>query len=298
MNTEPTKYLSLLRPEATKNILKLLTKPMSINLVGKKDNGQKRLFEDIVKLKTEQTRAYYVNMKSYAENYSGLMRELSHQVFNNGHVFNRISDLFKTNSTQCILFIDNYDALLNNKDIDSKYDVQFIDDLNYIKNNNKVSLVCVSEYTHNTQPIFINKKAHRNSWLDLENQTLDKLTYKEIEAELFNQLNPEYDQWLEANKHIKQELIEIIHKLDGGNYNFLCHLTKEINTQNSDDDRLEFNKRLKLWMKEYKKQNKKGFGKRVYDGKRAMDEFMIILGSPKFSIADFITNIISKLKGK
>ena len=77
--------LPLLRPEATERLLKLLGKPMSINLIGKKGTGQKRLFEDILKLKQTQTKAYYINMKSYAENYAGLMRELSHQIFENGH---------------------------------------------------------------------------------------------------------------------------------------------------------------------------------------------------------------------
>jgi ABC-type molybdate transport system ATPase subunit len=65
-----------LRREFTLSIIRsLIHKRISINLIGEKGTGKTRLLEDIINCKLPDTVIVFVNLKSYVDNYKGLVRE-------------------------------------------------------------------------------------------------------------------------------------------------------------------------------------------------------------------------------
>ena len=116
-----------LRREFTLNIIQaLIHKRMSINLIGEKGTGKTRILEDIVNCKLPDTTIVFVNLKSYVDNYKGLLREIHSQLEIGGKVPERLDQLFEGLEKQpmrYLVFLDNYDALLDNPGNDVGYDV-------------------------------------------------------------------------------------------------------------------------------------------------------------------------------
>lgn len=163
-----------LRREFTIKILHaLIHQRLSINLIGDKGTGKTRLLEDIINCKPADTTIVSVNLKSYVDNYHGLLREIHRQLQTGGNAPDRLDQLFaglEKQPRRYLVFLDNYGALLDNPGNDPGYDVNFFDDLNFIKNKDNICLVCTTTQPHNSQPVFIKKKSYRNSWLTLEKE--------------------------------------------------------------------------------------------------------------------------------
>jgi hypothetical protein len=206
-----------LRAEFTQSIIQsLINKRLSINLIGEKGTGKLRLLEDIRNCKLPDTVIVFVNLKSYVDNYKGLVREIHSQLGLNKEVPERLDQLFEGLEKQPVrylVFLDNYDGLLDNPGNDDGYDVNFFDDLNFIKNKDNICLLCTTCQPHNSQPVFINKKSYRNSWLTLEKEMLPPLTRRQILEELERQVD-EYDwQLLKSNLDEKEPVLDYILKL-------------------------------------------------------------------------------------
>ena len=203
-----------LRAEFTQSIIQsLIHKRLSINLIGEKGTGKTRLLEDISNCKLPDTVIVFVNLKSYVNNYKGLVREIHSQLGLNKEVPERLDQLFEgleKQSIRYLVFLDNYDALLDNPGNDGGYDVNFFDDLNFIKNKDNICLLCTTCQPHNSQPVFINKKSYRNSWLTLEKEMLPPLTRNQILEDLERQVGEE--EWLpiESNLDEKELVLEYI----------------------------------------------------------------------------------------
>lgn len=287
-----------LRAEFTQNIIQsLINKRLSINLIGEKGTGKTRLLEDIVNCKLPDTVIVFVNLKSYVDNYKGLVREIHSQLGLNKEVPERLDQLFEGLEKQPVrylVFLDNYDALLDNPGNDDGYDVNFFDDLNFIKNKDNICLVCTTCQPHNSQPVFINKKSYRNSWLTLEKEMLPPLTRNQILQELERQVDKDDWQWLKSN-HDEKELLQdyiLEHPLP---YPRLCFLAGKFNKKTDEEIETKFKKRLKRWMKEFNKLNKITLDKKIFIIITWIYKKGILIGIKKLKIPAIIAALITAI---
>ncbi len=253
-----------LRKDFTKSIIaSLVDKRLSINLISEKGTGKTRLLEDIQKCNLSGTCIVNINLKSYDNNYDGLLKEIHRQLELSGEVPERLYQLFEglEEGSFYLVFLDNYDALLDNPKIDGKFDVNFFDDLNAIKNKDNVFLLCITCRPHNTLPVFIEGESFRNSWLTLEEIYIPSLTRVQLMDELERQLG---DKWQGMNLDDKESLLVCIRKKKLP-FRRLCFLTGKIKTQTYEDEEHKFKKKLKIWMKEFKKSKKYSFDRKLHE---------------------------------
>lgn len=295
-----------LRSEFTRKILDaLIEKRWSLNIIGSKGSGKTRLLLDIQNSIPPETGCNYVNvnLKAYVNNYPGLLREIHRQLQREDEVPQRLAHLFPSAATSKesgppapfhILLMDNYDALLDNTKLDGKYDKDFFDDLNFIKNNSGISLLCTSSQPHNTLPVFIKGESFGNSWLTLEKRFLPDLTRRQVIAELKRQLDEYKHLWLKSNPDEKELLLERIHRASLP-YPILCFLASKMNHQTYEDEKIKFSKRLKKWNKEFKKQAKYSVNKKLDNLKTSAEGVAIASGVNKLKIP-IISDIILFIK--
>ncbi|UCH93489.1 MAG: ATP-binding protein [Candidatus Aminicenantes bacterium] len=287
-----------LRREFTLNIIRaLIHKRLSINLIGEKGTGKTRLLEDIINCKLPDTVIVFVNLKSYVSNYKGLLREIHSQLEIGGKVPERLHQLFEGLEKQPVrylVFLDNYDALLDNPGNDDGFDVNFFDDLNFIKNKDNICLLCTTCKPHNSQPVFINKKSYRNSWLILEKEMLPPLSRREILQELERQVDEYEWLWLKANLKDKELVLEYVQKLPLP-YPRLCFLKGKLNKKTDEEIEIKFKKRLSKWMEEFNKLNKISVDKKIHILKTWMDRKRILMGIKKLKIPAIIAAAITAI---
>ena len=287
-----------LRVEFTQSIIhSLINKRLSINLIGEKGTGKTRLLEDIVDCKLPDTVIVFVNLKSYVNNYRGLVREIHRQLGLNKEIPERLDQLFEgleKQSVRYLVFLDNYDALLDNPGNDEGYDVNFFDDLNFIKNKDNICLVCTTCQPHNSQPVFINKKSYRNSWLTLEKEMLPTLTRNQILQELERQVDEYNWQQLKSNLDEKELLLEYIleHPLP---YPRLCFLAGKFNKKIDEEIDIKFKKRLDKWVDEFDMLNKISVDKKIHLFKTWIDRKRIVTGIKKLKIPAIIAALITAI---
>ena len=285
-----------LRKDFTKNIIaSLVDKRLSINLISEKGTGKTRLLEDIRKCNLPGICIVNINLKSYDNNYDGLLKEIHRQLELSEEVPGHLYQLFEGLETQPIylVFLDNYDALLDNPKIDGKFDVNFFDDLNAIKNRDNVSLLCITCRPHNTLPVFIEGESFRNSWLTLEKIYIPSLTRVQLMDELERQLG---DKWKGLNHDDKESLLACIRNKKFP-FRRLCFLTGKIKTQTYEEAEHKFKKRLKKWMKEFKKGEKYALDKKLHGIKSSTEGAVIASGINKWRIP-IISDISKFIKNK
>jgi hypothetical protein len=291
-----------LRPEFTAEIIhSLINRRISLNLIGEKGTGKSRLCEDICRCRLPGVRVVYVALKSYVNAYGGLLREIRQQLAVEGQLPARLGCLFEgleKRKTRYALLLDNYDALLNNPDMDGAYDVEFFDDLNAIKNRDNVSLLCTSCRAHNTLPVFIDRRSFRNSWLALEKEHLPALKEAQITVELKRQVSESQWQRLENAPGDRDKLTAAILKYPTP-YALLDSLARQINQQGEQERNLKFKRRLKRWLKTLNRDNRPSLNKKIHLFRQRVDGKRIAAGDPKLKIPifSFLWSLIKKRLG-
>jgi len=178
--------MPVLRPVFTTNIIQTLQQGISVNLIAQDGQGRRRLLEDIRLAGLKNTQVIILDMTDYRNDYEYFI-EAIWQNFTIRDVIPKtlaklITKLENAINNNIILILHHFDELLNNSNID--FDVKFFDQLNSIKNHEKISLLCVTTEPHDQSVICIANKVNRYSWLDLDKKRLPKLTYDEIMVEL------------------------------------------------------------------------------------------------------------------
>jgi hypothetical protein len=279
-----THHSHYLRPQFTDNIIKTLQLGTSINLIASSGQGRKRLLEDLNKMRLENMQILFVDMRNYKENYQGFLKECWQQFGKKGELPTDFPELmtllFEANKHFVFLFY-HFDDLLNNARIDPKFDVHFFNHLNSIKDQENVSLLCVTNCPHDQSIIFINQKIHCYSWLNLEKKRLPKLTYDEIQYEL-------------KNRHLPlsmDELSEVAWFVYRNNkpYWILNYFADKLKYR--DNEEIELELRLKKWYKQFKKDDFIWTTREVLHSKEPFKmSFKFFLDST----VDFIKNGFSK----
>lgn len=238
-------------PVFTKRIIQLLIeKGRSVNLIGAEGCGRKRLLEDIRDSKLPDTRVVLIDsVKSYQNNYAGLVRDVWTQLGKDGEAPETLGELFERyeeNDGKILLLLHHFDALLDNRNVDANYNTAFYDCLNYLRNKPNIALICVTQKPHDQSVAVYDGATHRNSWLDLEKKELHPLTHDEIKAEILRHSLPNT---LTTNDGM--DLVDAIHTHPQRQYEFLNELVEKILCQT--DQKLPFKKRLAKWKKEFDK---------------------------------------------
>jgi len=291
-----------LRPEYTKSIIQTLIRDRnSIDLIGQRGAGKTRLLEDIRECKLPGIHIVTVNLKEYVENFGGLLREIHRQLGLNGEVpakLDRLFDGLDNRETFYLVFLDNYDALLENIQKDDGYDANFIDDLNFIKKKENVRLLCATAEAHNKLLFFVKNESHRNSWLNLELEHLPALTAMQIQAEMERRLGISRAQ-LEKQYHCQYKILENrIHNQELP-YARLQALVKKLRRQTEDEQNIKFEKRLQKWLEEFEEDNKKSLLKQIHGVKTGTVSTVRASGLDKIKIPfQSIGDWIGKLFGK
>lgn len=290
-----------LRPEFTRNIVQgLIRDRQSINVIGEKGTGKTRLLEDIRKCAVPDTQIIYIDLKSYTRKYSGLLREIHRQLRLMGDIPDKLDKLFEGLEKQplyYLFFLDNYDCLLDNSRKDDKYDEAFIDDLNFIKNKDNVSLLCTTCRPHNSLIFFISGETDRNSWLTLELEHLPGLTAKQIRDEFERRLEETpYNQWMSRSPGEYKMMEGVIHGEEFP-YARLEFLSKRLIRQTPEETGIDFEKRLEKWLDESEEEHKNSFRKKLHGLKTETECTVKASGLDKVkipfkSILDFIKNLV------
>jgi hypothetical protein len=186
--------MPILRPVFTQYLIKALDK-QSLNVYASHGQGQLRLLEDLkTKLVEQGDIALLIEMKSYAESYLGFIQALAVQTAQQipAITSDQLTDFAAivtawdkhAQQQRIVMMLHDFDAILDNPQIDEAYDISFFDSLNALRNQGR-RLICMTKKPHNQSQVYVDKKVHSNSWLDLERIELPLLTYDEIKHALF-----------------------------------------------------------------------------------------------------------------
>lgn len=241
--------MTALRPDYTKLLAKKLAQ-QSLNVFGERGHGQERLLKDLSPLVDSSYLVFSLNMKNHAAHYKGFISALACQlqqhfpakkektISNLNQLLSAYDEL--ASGRHMVLMLCNFDALLDNPELDPAYNVAFFNNLNALRNQGH-RLVCTTVNPHSNSQVFVDKKVHSNSWLDLRCEPLPKLTREEITNELGRRelnLSPEHTR--QMINHIQQHPQP---------YCFLEFAADKLTLKDSEALRLD--KRVKKWQKEF-----------------------------------------------
>ncbi len=244
--------MSFLRPVYTDYLFKQLQK-QSLNVYGSAGQGRERLLVDLHELATPAgILVLTANMKAYAKNYEGFINGLTRQLANQLSIANTalsLEQLIDQHSQQKTVWIllHNFDAILNNTQLDKQFGIAFFDQMNALKNRPRCFLLCITERPFRQYQLYA-EKIHSLSPLDLGLDALTNLTRDECEQELQRRALGLLD------KHFRQLLMCVY--AHSSPYQFLDYACKRIAVK-ADNSKL-FERRLEIWQDDFKQQDKRG----------------------------------------
>ncbi|MDM8544204.1 AAA family ATPase [Desulfococcaceae bacterium HSG9] len=242
-----TEASDFLRPTLTSLVIQRLQRGESINLYGEPGIGKTRLLEDIRKAGLEGTHIILVSFRRYQYSYDGFCKAVWTEAGIEGEPvvsLNQIIQKLKDRNQPIFFFIDDFQYLPDNPDIDAKFNQDFIVCLNSIKNSTSVSLLTVTHEPVNNLVIFINKMP-LTSVLNLTQLEVNPLKHEEIIRELERRFA---DYLLDAHK--KKILASHLNE-QSDNYALLMNYEVKLITQS--DAHLTFNQRLDTWRIHFRK---------------------------------------------
>lgn len=242
-------HVNCLRPLFTDELLKLLQQGISINLIAQDGQGRKRLLEDIQTARLKNTKIIVVDIKHHLNSYDDLIQTLWQQLDGTAQAPTTWEELIaeinkKYNCTIIVLY--HFDDLLDNLSIDSKFNINFFNQLDNISHNPHISLLCVTNQAHDQSMVCTEGLRRNYSWLNLEKKRLPKLSYDEIQFELKNRN-------LSLAAEELSQLTWVIHKHTLP-YTLLDFLSAKITCQ--EDIELTFSGRIEKWTKQFDIKNR------------------------------------------
>jgi len=194
----PTSYSNCLRPAFTEKVIDWLERGKAINIVGDEGQGIGRLVEDLSKGCPPTVRFVRLSMRAFADSYAGFLQALADalgiQETPGEDIRLLLNNFLATGGQQLWLCLEHFDRL-SEKHVDGKtvdtpgYDIHFLNYLNSLHNNSRVSLLVCSRREIRAQELYIGGKAVSGSRLEFsERVSLPDLTFAEIEAYLVRRM--------------------------------------------------------------------------------------------------------------
>jgi hypothetical protein len=185
---------SCLRPDFTGKVAQLLDKSRTVNVFGEEGHGLGRLVDDLAHCCPDEARFIRLNMKSFADSYEGFLQALGDALdvreSENRDLRTTINRFLTDTESRIWLCIENFDRLASkltgDKSVDVEgYNIHFLNYINGLNNNPRVSLLLTSRREIATQELYIGGKRVRGSRLDIgQRLSLEDLTFTEIENHL------------------------------------------------------------------------------------------------------------------
>ncbi|MGE0086097.1 MAG: ATP-binding protein [Desulfococcaceae bacterium] len=244
-----------LRHATTRLIMKYLQNGDSLNIYGPNGIGKTRVLEDIRNAEPENTCVILVSFKGYQSSFSGFCKAVCEAAGLHGNTpasLNGIIRKLGSAGKQIFLLIDDFHYLSENPELDPKFNQDFIDALNAIKNTPRVSLMVSTLTPMNHLTLFINKKPVTSA-LNLHPVEIPPLQHKEILEEI-NRRFPD--------KHLdEREKTMLASHLNsqGNNYELLEHYEFRIANKETFID-LEL---LEKWRNDFRKHYRDSGTKKV-----------------------------------
>jgi hypothetical protein len=304
LNINNIDFKHCFRKDFTRIIFKELTiDRISINIIGKKGNGKTRLIRDLEKINCENIDVIYINMKEYVFNFGRMIEDIRDMVnIDETKITNNsISEVFEVadKNIYYIFCIDNYDAILQELNMDNKFNEEFFNDLNSIKNRTNVSLLCTSKIAHDKMLVYLGgKKTNRNSWITLKKWDLPEIKYYEIEMSFKNNLDKDRCNLLfDLLYNSMDELIRQIIKNEEP-YSLMFFIIDQINIYDYEIKEISLKKFYKECLLKYNRLNNNGFDKSMFMFANRVKRTHKALDIDKLEnpITNFILNIIDKFK--
>lgn len=267
-----------LRDTFTQNICQKLMDGFSLNVYCEKQGqGLSRLVQDIAQAKKEDARIARINMKSYTSSYSGFISDLAGQLKVGGNealeMETLIGRFLETHPRKVLLLLENFDALFV-PGIDAKYDIQFVNYLNSLRNKDNVGLLLTTRKKISTEAIYFEGKLGSGSMIDLSDRVeLLRLTLPQIEEELYRLAanNSTLQNYLRKNAALKNLFVGAIDKHPQC-YHFLGFVYSKLENLSSPEKNVqEIERLISQWQKEYQKGNHIAFGKHISKWKKGVN---------------------------
>ena len=237
-----------LRPLFTDELLQLLQQGISVNLIAQDGQGRKRLLLDIQAVGLKNTKIIVVDIKPHLNSYDDLIQTIWQQLDETTTPPTTWEELIAgitKKSNRTIIILHHFDDLLDNLSLDSKFNMNFFNQLNNIRNNPHISLLCVTSQAHDQSMVCTEGLKRNYSWLNLDKKRLPKLSYDEIQFELKNRHLPLTTEEL-------SQLTWSIHK-HALPYTLLNFLATQI--AQPENTELSFSARIEKWTKQFDARN-------------------------------------------
>lgn len=114
------------------------------------DRGRERLLNDLQELaKPAGILVLSANMKAFAKNYSGFIKDLTRQLASQLQVENSVLSLEqlldRPQPKTVWILLDHFDAVLDRTELDPQFGIAFFAPLNALKNRPRCFLLCVTQ---------------------------------------------------------------------------------------------------------------------------------------------------------
>lgn len=264
-----------LRPTFTRNLIHtLLERRRSVNLIGPPGCGKRRLLEDVRDCKLPDTLVLLLDLRAHKQSYTGFLDELWRQCPHSGgkasQDLGKLVTKLENSGQRVLLLLDHFDALLDNPDIDPKFDARFHDHLNSLKNHPRMALACVTVEPHDHSIIFVQGQPRGTSWLDLEQCVLPPLSGLEVRTEI-QRRRPELDPVTVT------AIFETVYNRERSYALLNVILNKWTNRE---DIHLPLWKRLQKWRKQFEAAANGVHTSRLYRGLRTLRAWWATAGLP------------------
>ncbi len=190
----PVSLSNALRPAFTEKVIGWLERGKSVNVFGDEGQGIGRLAEDLAKNTPAPVRFHRFNMKGYADSCADFLQAVADalgiQKSAGDDIRGLLNNFLDTLPGTLWLCLEHFDRLaerqVDGKNVDAAgYDIHFLNYLNSLSNNPRVSLLVCSRLEIRATELYVGGKAVSGSRLEFsERVALPDLTFQEIEQYL------------------------------------------------------------------------------------------------------------------
>jgi hypothetical protein len=265
-------YSSCLRPIFTEDIVtQIYSRQESINLVGEADLAREKLLADIQRMLPKDVIQATVNLKNNIQSHDLMLKELEKSL--NIKLVGRYRNIPRLveklpKDKLVVIFFEKFDALMDLEDnkMDEKYNFDFIASINNTKNKKDICIVCLTEEIPKNLTF-----RGETSPLDLQIESIESLTYSEIENYWQKCLPKNWWNWLQNENSLLTEINTLALK-QKDSLHWVEWISKQIIRQNSTEKSQTWEDKLKKWNQDYSETFSKNLSRKELDKSRWLNK--------------------------